>query len=147
MYFDPPRGQTPLRRVSLAMRNLFRTGCFGSIQPGKHALRAQHQTSPEKIFRHRLSYAYYPSLIRYYSASKLYRTKIMTATNKIDLHCPICGELNSCAVSMGKNIEECWCSRQSFSDSALADIPESQRLARCICPACAGNKGEPEDGR
>jgi hypothetical protein len=72
----------------------------------------------------------------------------MSTTGKnIDKHCPLCGEENICAVSMGKTIEECWCNNENISAMAINEIPESEKFKRCLCQACARNTGELALGR
>ncbi|MCG9728351.1 cysteine-rich CWC family protein [Shewanella sp. Isolate13] len=57
-------------------------------------------------------------------------------------HCPLCKGLNRCAAETGASIEQCWCSKQEFPDSALlAQVLDTEELAglngnACICEVC-----------
>lgn len=61
--------------------------------------------------------------------------------------CPLCQGANQCAVSLGKGIEDCWCSQQVFPPLAAlqAKVSGLQSTAisnilpsadACICLAC-----------
>jgi len=65
-----------------------------------------------------------------------------TSTENQDMLCVNCGQPNSCAVASGKAIAGCWCNSASVSKTALDNIPESEKLKRCLCPACATVKEE-----
>ncbi len=52
--------------------------------------------------------------------------------------CPLCAADNRCAVAMGAAPESCWCHSSRVKPSALAALPENERMQRCICPDCAG---------
>lgn len=52
--------------------------------------------------------------------------------------CPLCGQPNGCAaVAAGSLAVDCWCRQVTFPPSLLAQVPEAQRMAACICRACA----------
>ena len=52
--------------------------------------------------------------------------------------CPLCGQPNGCAaVAAGSLAVDCWCQQVTFPQSLLAQVPEAQRMAACICRACA----------
>ncbi len=52
--------------------------------------------------------------------------------------CPLCAAENLCAIAAGAPAESCWCFANPVSPEALAALPESERMQRCICPDCAG---------
>jgi hypothetical protein len=55
-----------------------------------------------------------------------------------NLACPLCGAANECAPAMqGKFGAECWCTRVSVSQEALARIPDELKGKACLCRACA----------
>lgn len=51
--------------------------------------------------------------------------------------CPVCGQINDCAIEAGLPGEECWCFQTSVSATALERIPEDLRGKACLCPRCA----------
>jgi hypothetical protein len=51
--------------------------------------------------------------------------------------CPVCGEPNTCAMSQGKAVTECWCFGAPISESALQRIPSQAKNLACVCPRCA----------
>lgn len=51
--------------------------------------------------------------------------------------CPLCGELNQCAVVAGRDPESCWCMSATMSASALAAVPQEAQGKVCICERCA----------
>ncbi len=59
-------------------------------------------------------------------------------------HCPLCGEVNRCAVELeretGEAQGECWCMQADFSLAPLAQLPESARGLACICARCAAGQ-------
>lgn len=60
----------------------------------------------------------------------------------LQLLCPVCGQLNQCAAASGGTAQDCWCYNAVISAEALAAIPPRDIGKRCLCPACAGVKGE-----
>jgi len=60
--------------------------------------------------------------------------------------CPLCGETNQCAISLGKPPEQCWCQSSAIDKSALAKIPPAQAGKTCICPKCAQPIGNTDNG-
>ncbi|NUZ05363.1 cysteine-rich CWC family protein [Piscinibacter koreensis] len=52
--------------------------------------------------------------------------------------CPLCGELNQCALAGGTDpANRCWCADASFSAELLASVPPTAAGRACICAACA----------
>jgi len=52
--------------------------------------------------------------------------------------CPLCGELNQCSPAKAGNLDvECWCSKTSINEEALARVPEQLINKACLCPRCA----------
>ncbi|NOQ85173.1 MAG: hypothetical protein GQ551_14290 [Myxococcales bacterium] len=51
--------------------------------------------------------------------------------------CPLCGDVNECAVASGRDPESCWCMTATMSASALAAIPIEAQGKVCICARCA----------
>ena len=51
--------------------------------------------------------------------------------------CPICGELNECAIAAGRSPESCWCMTVSIDPDVLASIPSEAEGKVCICATCA----------
>jgi hypothetical protein len=51
--------------------------------------------------------------------------------------CPVCGQLNDCAMNAGQEVESCWCFSASIPAEALERIPEESRGLSCLCPRCA----------
>jgi hypothetical protein len=66
-------------------------------------------------------------------------------------HCPICGELNRCAMEIEKTTgvkqEACWCVNMSFSEALMAQVPKALQGQACICAKCAssGTHSNPAD--
>ncbi|HET9929702.1 MAG TPA: cysteine-rich CWC family protein [Polyangiaceae bacterium] len=62
----------------------------------------------------------------------------MTSEATLDpSRCPLCGNLNSCAVVEGST-EPCWCSAITIPRETLEKIPLSAKDRACLCPRCAG---------
>jgi hypothetical protein len=51
--------------------------------------------------------------------------------------CPVCGQLNECAMTAGQEVESCWCFSAQIPAEALERIPEESRGQSCLCPRCA----------
>ena len=51
--------------------------------------------------------------------------------------CPVCGQLNDCAMNAGQEVESCWCFSVQIPAEALERIPEESRGVSCLCPRCA----------
>jgi len=66
----------------------------------------------------------------------------MTSGTRIDFRdttkCPLCGEVNECAVAVGRSPETCWCMTATIDADTLASIPEEAQGRVCICAKCAG---------
>lgn len=62
-------------------------------------------------------------------------------------HCPLCGEVNRCAVELaretGQAQGECWCMQADFSLAPLAQLPAASRGLACLCARCAS--GQPRE--
>jgi Zn-finger nucleic acid-binding protein len=57
--------------------------------------------------------------------------------------CPACGASNQCAVAAAGRFDvDCWCKGVIFDKAALERLPQNQRNKACLCPKCAGLKGE-----
>jgi hypothetical protein len=56
-------------------------------------------------------------------------------------HCPICHELNSCAMEIakttGKGPERCWCMDAVFTPAVMDQVPDSAKGKACVCAKCA----------
>ena len=52
--------------------------------------------------------------------------------------CPLCGEVNHCAVALGDN--DCWCFSTEIPESVLEKIPPEARQRACICASCASGR-------
>jgi hypothetical protein len=56
--------------------------------------------------------------------------------------CPICHELNSCAMeaakATGKIPQRCWCMDAFFTPDLMDQVPDSAKGKACICAKCAG---------
>lgn len=65
----------------------------------------------------------------------------MTAPLPAPTRCPLCGQLNQCAMEVERTtgIEQppCWCTRVPFDHAVLNRIPAQTRGQACICQACA----------
>jgi hypothetical protein len=58
-----------------------------------------------------------------------------------NLACPRCGAANECAPALqGKFGAECWCTRVTVSQQALARIPDELKGKACLCRACAAGQ-------
>lgn len=60
--------------------------------------------------------------------------------------CPLCGQLNQCAMEIEqetgiKQTEPCWCTSVKFDADLLARVPPEKRNLACICAACATKAG------
>jgi len=66
-----------------------------------------------------------------------------TNTKNQDMLCANCGQPNRCALASDKTLDECWCNTTRFTKAALNNMPEQEKLKRCLCPACATAIGEP----
>lgn len=53
--------------------------------------------------------------------------------------CPICGKLNSCAVTLGENPATCWCMNTPIPKGLLNQIPNEYRNISCVCKSCVKN--------
>ena len=55
--------------------------------------------------------------------------------------CPICHELNICAMekakATGSELERCWCVDAVFTPAMIDKVPESAIGKACICARCA----------
>lgn len=55
--------------------------------------------------------------------------------------CPLCGELNQCAMEIarltGQAQETCWCVSATFTPELLATLPQAAQNRVCICEKCA----------
>ncbi|MDP2371679.1 cysteine-rich CWC family protein [Rhodoferax sp.] len=55
--------------------------------------------------------------------------------------CPLCGQLNQCAMEIEKQTgvpqSACWCCTATISAELLSQIPEGARNQACVCAACA----------
>jgi cysteine-rich CWC protein len=55
--------------------------------------------------------------------------------------CPVCGQLNACAVAAGvEPVAACWCAAVRIQPEALRRIPAEMRGRACLCPACAAEQ-------
>jgi hypothetical protein len=52
--------------------------------------------------------------------------------------CPLCGEVNHCAVALGRG--ECWCFNVEISDEVIARIPPEAQQRACVCASCASGR-------
>lgn len=52
--------------------------------------------------------------------------------------CPLCGENNQCAVTLGQDPSTCWCHQPEIviDKTLLAKIPQAARGKACICQQC-----------
>lgn len=52
-------------------------------------------------------------------------------------HCPLCGELNACAIADSGRVDTpCWCRTAEVSPWARAQVPTQARTS-CLCARCA----------
>jgi len=55
--------------------------------------------------------------------------------------CPICHELNSCAMEAAKATDKipqrCWCIDAVFKPDLMDQVPDSAKGKACICAKCA----------
>jgi len=68
----------------------------------------------------------------------------MNATPIDPTRCPLCGDLNQCAMEIakltGQAQETCWCVSATFTPELLASLPQAARDRACICLTCAAAK-------
>ena len=59
-------------------------------------------------------------------------------------HCPICGGLNQCAVTLNAQAQDCWCfaSEVVITPAMRAKARAQNKQASCICPACVRRLSE-----
>jgi cysteine-rich CWC protein len=53
-------------------------------------------------------------------------------------HCPLCGEVNHCAVALGRS--ECWCFSIEIPDAVIEKIPPEAQQRACVCLSCASGR-------
>ena len=51
--------------------------------------------------------------------------------------CPLCDQLNRCAMAEGESISACWCTSIRLTVDMLEAVPAKDRGARCVCATCA----------
>jgi len=55
--------------------------------------------------------------------------------------CPICHELNLCAMEKakanGSKLESCWCMDAVFTPTVMDQVPNLARGKACVCAKCA----------
>jgi len=56
--------------------------------------------------------------------------------------CPLCGELNNCAMAADPDAKTCWCEEVEFPEELLAQIPEDAVRKTCVCEKCLINFNE-----
>jgi hypothetical protein len=61
--------------------------------------------------------------------------------NTIDPNrCPICHELNICAMekakATGSELERCWCMDAVFTPAVMDQVPYSANGKACVCAKC-----------
>ncbi len=52
------------------------------------------------------------------------------------LVCPVCQQVNQCAVSAGKPIEDCWCLSASAKAVISDKLRDQLRGKACVCQSC-----------
>jgi len=52
--------------------------------------------------------------------------------------CPLCGELNNCAMADANQDDEqpCWCKSETFPQALLDKVPAAEEHRACICSNC-----------
>ncbi|WP_299797320.1 cysteine-rich CWC family protein [uncultured Shewanella sp.] len=65
----------------------------------------------------------------------------MTHKQKQAQICPLCLGQNSCAVTLGKELEACWCNHTSFP-AKEAVKGEALEPKACICQSCVAKLKE-----
>jgi hypothetical protein len=72
----------------------------------------------------------------------------MTATSDFTdrTKCPLCGDVNECAIAAGKDAESCWCMAVTMSPDVLKAIPPEARNRVCICARCARKENHGQEG-
>lgn len=53
--------------------------------------------------------------------------------------CPLCGEPNKCAFSLGKDPSTCWCMNIKVPNELLEQVPQEERGKNCVCEVCVKN--------
>ncbi|HXD43020.1 MAG TPA: cysteine-rich CWC family protein [Ramlibacter sp.] len=65
----------------------------------------------------------------------------MTSSLRAPERCPLCGQPNQCAMEVeratGARQPPCWCTRATFTEELLQQVPADARGHACICAACA----------
>ncbi|MBP2028434.1 hypothetical protein J2Z35_002235 [Acetoanaerobium pronyense] len=62
--------------------------------------------------------------------------------------CPLCGQKNLCAFSLGQDPETCWCMTAEVPKELLSQVPDEKRGKSCICQSCIEKyKSELENSR
>lgn len=51
--------------------------------------------------------------------------------NNPESKCPLCGKNNECNVA-----GNCWCSKESFPEDIISQVPDHQKRKACICIDC-----------
>ena len=62
--------------------------------------------------------------------------------NNVDpTRCPICHELNICAMekskATGSELERCWCMDVVFTPALMDQVPDAAIGKACVCAKCA----------
>ncbi|MFC1520617.1 cysteine-rich CWC family protein [Pseudomonadota bacterium] len=52
------------------------------------------------------------------------------------LACPVCQQVNQCAVSAGKPIEDCWCLSASVKAVISDKLRTELKGKACVCQSC-----------
>ncbi|WP_426359259.1 cysteine-rich CWC family protein [Pseudocolwellia sp. HL-MZ19] len=50
-----------------------------------------------------------------------------------ELNCPLCQQLNSCAVN---SAEPCWCMAKKIPEGLIRQVPSEKKNKSCICASC-----------
>lgn len=53
--------------------------------------------------------------------------------------CPICGNMNQCAITLGEEPSTCWCMTTPVPKGLLHHIPNEYRNISCVCKNCVKN--------
>jgi len=51
-------------------------------------------------------------------------------------HCPLCGEVNECAVEKGGDSGRCWCREETFPLGLEESLPVEVSRMICLCRRC-----------
>jgi len=51
-------------------------------------------------------------------------------------HCPLCGDLNRCAIAQGQTPRTCWCMSTQVPPELLEQLPPHAVGQSCICATC-----------